>query len=84
MFLYVFLCAGDPAPARGARESGVFIFSVCVALNLLPFSHTGARQQAGNACVRACTSARAPFDRLIPSLFGEWQPQPFRSAPFGA
>lgn len=42
MFPYVFLCAGDRAPARGAeyvaRENGVFIFSVCVALNLLPFS----------------------------------------------
>lgn len=42
MFLCVFLCAGDRAPARGAeygaRENGVFIFSVCVALNLLPFS----------------------------------------------
>lgn len=42
MFLCVFLRVGDRAPARGAeyvaRENALFIFSVCAALNLLPFS----------------------------------------------
>lgn len=93
MFLYVFLCAGDRvrerfcAPVRETeyvtlKNAGFIFFSVLVCLNLLLFSIL-----VCTACsVYVCVSVRVRtlLDSLILSLYGEWQPQPFKSAPFGA
>lgn len=69
MFLCVFLCAGDRAPARRAeyvaRENGLFHLFCVRGLEFAAIFHTGAWQHAVNVCVRARTCARKADPELI-------------------
>lgn len=78
----------DTVPLREKQNMSpskmqVSFFLACVP-EFASIFHTGVYWCAVCVSVCVCVCARTLLNSLIPSLYGEWQPQPFRSAPFGA